>query len=103
MCDQARAAISDAGRLQTLHDRLLDKVRGGKKMPETAEKIVEELFQNPMLSISVLSKKWGLPYNSVKHGVERLIEMRILEEKTGGLRNRIYVCPQLLRLIERRE
>jgi Fic family protein len=103
VCVQARSAISDAKRLQKLHDRLLGQVHSEKKMPETAAKIVEELFLNPMVSISVLSKKWRLPYNSVKHGIERLIKMRVLEEKTGRLRNRIYVCPQLLHLIERKE
>jgi Fic family protein len=96
---QSQTAIQDAKKLSPLHEELVEQVRSGRKMPETAIRIVEELFQNPMLSIAKLSKDWDLPYNSVKNGVERLVRMGLLEEKTGGMRNRIYVCPKLLRIV----
>ncbi len=83
-----------------MHTQLRERIQNEKKVPESVSRIVEELFQSPMISISKLSKKWSLPYNSVKHGVERLVDMGILEEKTGGMRNRIYVCPSLLRIMD---
>jgi Fic family protein len=101
ICDQSMSAMSDAKLLKELHESLVTQVRAGKKMPETASRIVEELFHNPMVSVTALSKKWKLPYNSVKNGVERLVRMGILEERTGGMRNRIYVCPKLLSIVER--
>ena len=101
VCEQAKSAISDAKQLGDLHKKLVTEVQTGKKMPETSLRIIEELFHSPMISITTLSKKWKLPYNSVKNGVERLVDMRILQERTGGMRNRIYVCPKLLLIVER--
>jgi len=99
VCEQSQAAITDAKHLTHLQEEIFEKVRKQKNVPETVTKIIEELFQNPIISVSHLSKKWKLPYNSVNHGVKRLVKMKILTEKTGGLRNKIYVCPQLLELI----
>jgi len=100
VCDQSRSAINDGKRLKSLHDKLFAQVKAGKKMPETAPRIIEELFHTPMVSISLLSKKWKLPYNSVKNGIDRLVNMGILIEQTGAMRNKIYICPKLLKIID---
>ncbi|MBF0362136.1 MAG: Fic family protein [Oligoflexia bacterium] len=100
---QAKSAIDDAHRITKLHVTYLALVSESKKVPESALKLVEEIFVNPIVSISVLSKKWNLPYNSVKNGVARLVKLGILKEKKGQnkgrMRNRIYLAHRLLNIL----
>jgi Fic family protein len=62
-------------------------------------RLIEEIFSNPVLSISSLSKKWGIPFNSVKTGVLRLVSLNILREETGRKRNKLYIASELIELL----
>jgi Fic family protein len=60
---------------------------------------INEIFSNPVISISGLSKKWKVPYNSIKTGVERLVKIGILREETSRRRNKLFLAPRLMDLL----
>lgn len=92
-------AVADAEKILELHDEYKKNLRRTKKIPESAQRLIDEIFLNPVVSISGLSKKWGKPFNSVKRGVERLVEIGILREETKKKRNRLFVAHQLMDLL----
>jgi Fic family protein len=61
--------------------------------------LINEIFSNPVISISGLSKKWKVPYNSIKTGVERLVKIGILREETSRRRNKLFLAPRLMGLL----
>ena len=97
--NQAKDAISDAKKIIELHAEYRRKLESTKKIPESAYRLVEEMFIIPVVSITGLSKKWNMPFNSVKTGVLRLVKIGILREATGRKRNKLYVASDLIKLL----
>jgi len=96
---QANDAISDAKRILDLHEEYQNSLEGTKKVPESSHRLIDEIFLNPVISISGLSKKWNMPFNSVKTGVMRLMRIGILIEVAGRKRNKLFCAPKLLDLL----
>lgn len=99
--NQSKDAISDARRIIELHEKYKQRLEATKKIPESAHRLIEELFSNPVLSINSMSQKWGIPFNSVKTGVLRLVSLDILREETGRKRNRLYIASELIELLSK--
>ena len=97
--NQAKDAISDAEKIIELHAEYRLRLEATKKIPESAYRLIEEIFIGPVLSITGLSKKWNMPFNSVKTGVLRLVNIGILREATGRRRNKLYVASELIDLL----
>jgi Fic family protein len=95
---QAQDGLAEATRIVALHKRYREMVNG-KRMPQAALKLVDHLFTNPMVSVTQLSKAWKMPFPTVSKGVEKLVALGILEEKTGQKRNKVYVAKELMKLI----
>jgi len=96
---QARDAISDAKKILELHTEYQRMLEQTKKVPESAHRLIDEVFFNPFISISRLCNKWNKPFNSVKMGVKRLVSIGILKEMPGRKRNKIFVALKLLDLL----
>ena len=96
---QSTEAISDADKILSLHAQYRKMIEGSKKVPESAYRLSEEIFLNPVVSISTLSKKWQIPFNSVKTGVNRLTELGILREEPDRKRNKLFVASELMALL----
>ena len=96
---QSQQAIEDSKRLLELHTEYLHILEQTRKIPETARRLIEEIFLNPVVSISQLSQKWKKHFNSVKAGVQRLLELGILEQIEGRRRNRLYVAAKLMNFL----
>ncbi|MDH5466524.1 MAG: Fic family protein [Candidatus Aminicenantes bacterium] len=96
---QSQQAIEDAKKLLELHTEYLHNLEQTQKIPDTARRLINEIFLNPVVSISQLSKKWKKPFNSVKVGVQRLLELGILEQIEGRRRNKLYVATKLMKLL----
>ena len=95
----SKDAVSAAEKILELHDEYIRNLRRTKKIPESAQRLIDEIFLNPVVSISGLSKKWGKPFNSVMRGVLRLVEIGVLREETKKKRNRLFVAHQLMDLL----
>lgn len=103
LATQAADGISDAKKILSLHTEYQSTLQGTKKIPETAHKLIDEIFNNPVISISGLSKRWNTSFNSVKRGVVRLVGLGILQEVPGRKRNRLFVATKLMDLLSRTE
>lgn len=99
---QAQDAISKAKKILELYSEYQRNLAGTKKIPETAPRLIVEIFSNPVISISNLSQKWKVPYNSLKTGVGRLVTIGILREEPGRKRNRLFIAPKLMDLLTER-
>lgn len=80
IAEQSKDALIKADKILRLYDKYMKDLKKTKKIPESAHKLIDEIFKNPFVSISNLSKEWDIPYNSVKTGVKRLEELEILVE-----------------------
>lgn len=98
---QAGHAIADSKLILALHEDYQGRVRATKKVPETAHRLIDEVFINPVVSISGLSKKWGVSFNTVKTGVRRLMEIGILQEVGKLKRGKLYIAHELSKLLLR--
>lgn len=97
--NQSNDAISDAKKILKLYNEYKSMLEKTKKIPESSHKLIEEIFLNPVLSISGLSKKWNIPFNSVKTGVLRLVKIGILYELPGRKRDKLFVATKLMKLL----
>lgn len=96
---QCQGAISDAKKILDLHSEYQRTLERTKKIPESAHRLIDEIFLNPVISINTLSKKWKMPFNSVKTGVLRLVEVGILEGVPGRRRNKLFNASKLMQLL----
>ncbi len=96
---QAQDAISKAKKILELYGEYKRILSSSKKIPEASARLIEEISSNPVISISRLSQKWKVPYNSLKTGVERLVKLGILREETRRKRNKLYIAPGLMTLL----
>jgi Fic family protein len=96
---QAENALLAAKDILDTYDKYQRVIKKTKKVPDSVYKIMDEIFIVPVLSISVTSKKLGIPYNSVKNGVLRLIKLGILKEIQEKRRNKIFIAPELMNLL----
>lgn len=99
VANQAQDAVSDAKKILDLHVQYQGRLERTKKIPESAHRLIDEIFLNPVVSISGLSKKWKMPFNSVKTGVLKLIEIGILREVAERKRNKLFIAPKLVELL----
>lgn len=99
VASQSREAVSDAKKILELHSEYQKRLEGTKKIPESARRLIDEIFLNPVVSISSLSNKWNIPFNSVKTGVLRLTGLDVLREVSGRKRNKLFFAPRLIDLL----
>ena len=96
---QAREALSDARKILALHDEFQITLDKSKRIPESAHRLIDAIFLNPVISISALSKKWDVPFITVKRAVGKLINIGILKEVYERKRNKLFVAPKLMALL----
>lgn len=100
---QSKNAIEDSKKILDINAEYRKMVEALKKTPEAAYRLVDEVFLNPVVSISHLSRKWGMAYNSVKVGVERLVELGILTVATERKTNKLFKAQRLMELLAVRD
>ena len=90
-------------------DQLLHLWHGYRKKIQSARssalllQLVEELFSYPAVMVSRAAKFLGVTHRSAQLNIDKLVRAGILKESTGKLRNRVYVAPEIIRIIEAQE
>ena len=97
---QAKAALADTQNILRCYEDCREKLKQAKRAPQAAALILDELFGNPVFSISRYSSRTGAPFINVSKGVEFWIGQGLLQEATGQKRNRWFLAPDLLRIME---
>lgn len=96
---QSKHAILDSRKILDLNLEYQKLIGEIKKVPGAAHRLINEIFLNPVISISKLSRKWNTSFNSVKTSVLRLVEIGILEEVENRKRNKLFFAPKLMELL----
>ncbi len=68
------------------------------RAPVTAALILDELFGNPVFSISRFVKRTGNSFPTTNNGVQFWVKQGLLKETTGKRRHRLFVARELLQL-----
>lgn len=71
-----------------------------KRASALSLQLVDELFQEPAISVSQAAKKLAVTPRSAQQNIDKLMEEGILIEATGRRRNRIFTAPAILRILE---
>ena len=99
--EQAQEAARRSDQLLALWARYR-KALQENRAPALSFQLVDELFAIPVVSVMRFANRAERAPNAVQHNVERLIEAGILQEMTGRARNRIYIAPQIVAIVEGR-
>jgi Fic family protein len=67
----------------------------------SADRALSVLKFCPVLSVGTLTKILGVTPKAAGDGIEKLMEAGIVREITGQARNRIFVAPDILRIVSR--
>ncbi len=65
--------------------------------------LVDELFKVPALTNSAAANRLGVTPRSAQLNIDKLIAAGILKEATGKRRNRVYIAPEIIDIIEQPE
>ena len=95
---QARDAYNIVSSLLMIHSEWQKKYKTGKP-PAYLLHVLDQLFVRTFLSPVGLANEIGVQPVQIQRAINRLVEDGILHEVTGKQRNRIYVSPVLLALI----
>jgi ribosomal protein S25 len=62
--------------------------------------VVDSLFASPIVSVSILSQTLNMSFNTAQSAIKKLEDYSIVSEISGRQRNRIYVAPQILDVLQ---
>jgi Fic family protein len=96
---QSREALEDTRAILDLHEKMRLSLAKDSKIPKLTHRLIDHLFKNPVVSISLLADVWDVPYPTVQRAVIRLQKLGILTEWTGQRRNRLFVAKDLMNLL----
>ena len=101
-----QAVVEQSGDAVGRARRLLDLHRGyyqtslEKRLPPTAGQLVELIFMRPVLNAKVAQEFLKVTYPGAQKAINALVEQGILDEITGGKRNKAYAAQEILKLLE---
>jgi Fic family protein len=97
---QADDAVSRIDELMGIRNEFLDRLRADKARGIVLE-IVEDLIGYPVITASVAASLHNVTYPPANMAIQRLEKLGILREITGGSYGKVYVCEQVMRVVER--
>ena len=95
--DVSESATETARAILDLRESHREQLRGAAK----EQRLLDYLFQQPVLSVRMAQKHLDCSYNTADSAVRRLERLRILREFTGQERNRLYRYEPYLALFDR--
>lgn len=97
---QSRDAITRSERLIELKEQYRQKIKK-KRTSAHQLKLVDELFLSPWTTMSRASGVLGITPMAAQNNINKLVATGILREFTGRPRDRIYIAPAILNIIEK--
>ena len=99
VAEQSQDAVKRSNRLLDLRQEYRKELQSARSSALLLQ-LVDELFSYPAITIASAAKKLNVTPRAAQLNVDRLIEQHILEEVTGRKRNRIFVVPGIVTIIE---
>ena len=99
VAEQSKDAVERSRLLLDLRQQYRERAQTARASALPLQ-LLDELFQIPGLTISMAQGLLGVTYVSAQRSVERLVGLGILEEVTGRQRNRVYLAPEILGIVD---
>jgi Fic family protein len=99
---QARDAVRRSDQLLALWREYRARLQEARSSA-LALRLVDDLFQYPALTNPAISKRLGITPRSAQLNIDKLHRAGIVQEATGHRRNRIYIAPEIIRIVEEHE
>lgn len=96
---QARDAIRRSDLLLNLWQKYRNELQEARASALLLQ-LVDELFSYPAITNSMAAQRLSITPRSAQLNIEKLQKANILEEATGRHRNRIYIAPEIISIIE---
>lgn len=99
---QSRSAIHRSRELLTLREQY--RTRWIEQSSSTAIlRLIDMIFERPALTITGAARALGVTFRSAQLNVSKLVSDGILVEATGKGRNRVYLAPKIIEIINKNE
>lgn len=99
---QARDAIGRSDKLLALWQSYRTRMQEARASALLL-RLVDELFAYPALTNPGAVKRLGITPRSAQLNIQKLVSAGILREATGRRRNRVYIAPEIIGVIEQPE
>ena len=97
--DTASNAVRTAQRLVTLFKEDSARVQSSGRASLSALTVFHALCQRPITTLNDLSQRTGVSFPTATKGIDRLMNVGIVKERTGGRRNRVFAYDQYLAIL----
>ena len=98
VAEQSADAVDRSGLLLKLREQYREKAQTARASALPLL-LIDELFQNPALTITMARRVLDVTAVSAQRSVDRLVDLGILEEVTGQQRNRIYLAREIMSIV----
>ena len=99
MEDTASHAVRTAQSLVSLFKEDATRVQAAGRGASTTLRVFNALCARPITTISDVGRRAGLSFPAATKGIERLAELGVVKERTGGRRNRVFAYDRYLVLL----
>lgn len=97
--EQSHEVFYRSEQLLTLREDYRNRLHS-MRSPTLAYELIDALFIVPTITVKHTQRRLGRTPHAIQNNIDRLVVAGILEEATGRERNRIYVAPKILEIIE---
>jgi Fic family protein len=96
---QATDTLRRVDALMELRGRYIERLRPEVKSSHL-ELLIDDLFQHQRLTAMRVQNVLDVSEMTARRVLAKLVELRIVEERTGRKRNRIYIAPAVIAIVE---
>jgi Fic family protein len=97
--EQSRDAIGRSKQLLNLWQSYRATLQSARSSALQLQ-LVDELFSYPAITIGQAAKRLKVTQRSAQLNIEKLVRKSLLREETGKKRNRVFVAPEIIKIIE---
>ena len=97
--DTASNAVRTAQWLVALFKKDAARIQGIGRAASSVLRVFDALCERPITTVNDLSKRTGLSFPTATKGADKLVNLGILKERTGGKRNRVFAYDQYLAVL----
>ncbi len=98
--ESAREATEQAEGLLKLRDRYHQQFQSARSSALLL-KLIDELFRTPSITIKRAATVLGVTEAAASYNIGKLVDAKILVERTGRVRNQRFIAPEILTFIDR--
>ena len=99
VAEQSRDALVRSDRLLQLWKNYRSEFQSARSSALQL-RLVDQLFAYPAITANQAAKLLKVTHRSAQLNIEKLIRKGILKEATGKQRNRVFIAPQIVKIIE---